>query len=202
MRLYEFQSSDIQNRQTFLSPSDIIRVAGMLKEKAPTAIEHFLKNEIMYRGMRRNFAYGEFVTPENREPVSSTQKFQDNLDTILKISGFKAIRSNSAFCSGSISSVKWYGTPYLMFPFDPFEFTWSKYLIDAFNDISKADEFAIADYLLKDPYKASDYFIHQFGFSNVNLGEAIRSQHEIYIKGSYVLIDADLKELLAEEFDK
>lgn len=61
----------------------------------------------------------------DRIPKDSDREASELLDKSLKLMGFKALRSNSIFTSGSQDHAEGYGDLYAIFPKNGFEFTWS-----------------------------------------------------------------------------
>ena len=75
---------------------------------------------------------------EDRRPVDSDEGLTKIYDNFLKQLGFKSLRSNSIFCSPQYRVAREYGAVFYIFPFDGFNFTWSKNISDnvlTFNQI-------------------------------------------------------------------
>lgn len=109
------------------------------------------------------------------------------IDDKLKLSGFKALRSNSLFCIGDYTEATHFSKSniYVIFPFDGFNLTWStesKYYfgIDPgyFSEYSNDELDAI-------PPKE---FISKFGLRNYSLSSAISSGHEVLIQGKFLAV--------------
>ncbi len=127
----------------------------------------------------------------NRPPRNSTVEIQNLVDEKLIAAGFEALRRNSLFVTSDVHTAFSYGSHYAIFPFDGFKFTWSETMHDLFgyfmlsgNNIGKNDRLTISKLSNVTP-KA---FIAAYRFKNKDFLEAIKSEHEIYLKGKYVAI--------------
>jgi predicted nuclease with TOPRIM domain len=81
----------------------------------------------LYRGMNDSEKIIHGLPHENRQAKDTKQSVQVKVDQMLKASGFKALRSNSIFCTTSHSHAGSFGkNVYIIFPLDGFDFTWSK----------------------------------------------------------------------------
>ncbi len=127
---------------------------------------------------------------------SKTSKF---LNEALKKAGFKAIRSNSIFCSSSTDNLHYFGLPYLIFPIDPFNYTWSPYVSDINLDTTSPDSQAakfLNILMTKGKYLESDFdiFVERCNYQNTNFVDAIKSGNETMIHGSYLALDGKIYE--------
>lgn len=96
----------------------------------------YTKEGTLYRGINGNhdsFLYQEY--PSNRKPTHSTIILHDFLNDVFARKGFKTNRSNSIFCSGRSSDAATYGTVYVVFPKNGFNFLWSPKISDAYNNV-------------------------------------------------------------------
>lgn len=100
-----------------------------------------------------------------------------NAEQKLEQMGFKALRSNSLFCNGKLSNAEGYGNPYMIFPCDGYNITWS----------SKN-----TDYFSKDDWRYEGIdpaeFVQIEEMKNNDLAGAIRSGHAIYIVARFISI--------------
>lgn len=96
-------------------------------------------NNFLYRGMTSSgdVLYGKSI--ENRNPKDSEIEVQRVIDKFLKMSGFKALRSNSIFTSSDKQFASGFGTTYVIFPKNGFSYTWNMHYdwIPGRSDIPK-----------------------------------------------------------------
>lgn len=81
----------------------------------------------LYRGMSSggDVVYGK--SHENRKTKDTKSDVQKLFDEYLKITGFKALRSNSIFVSPRYNQAERYGSEvYIIFPRNGYSFTWSE----------------------------------------------------------------------------
>lgn len=90
--------------------------------------------KFLYRGMHSSADIFRAHSPVNRCPRDNSTKIQKIIDTELQKRGFKALRSNSIFCTTQITDTGQYGKAFLIFPYDGFSFTWSQALTDIIYD--------------------------------------------------------------------
>jgi hypothetical protein len=144
-------------------------------------------NKYLFRGIKRidSIILGE--SPTNRKPVDMNIRIQSKIDDNLKNSGFKALRSNSIFCSSSYSTAKYYGydNPYIIFPFDGFDFTYANGITDFFEQVGLTGNiwFELEDL----------NFVSNFGFEKTNLPLALDKCYEVYIHGKYIAVKCTAK---------
>lgn len=80
----------------------------------------------LYRGMSGSEPVLIGYPHEQRQVKDTKSKNQELFDERLKMCGFKALRSNSIFTTGSRSQAKSYSdSVYLIFPKDGYDFSWS-----------------------------------------------------------------------------
>lgn len=172
---------------------------------------------LLYRGLGRDqpgitsYVHTD-TTPVNRIPTCTSFRpnpysntgFQIEFDAHLKKLGFKALRSNSIFCSGNLAEAATYGKLFAIFPHNGFDFTWSPEIEDAYNAWEKFE--TGYDRLHSPPPIAGGRgewhkILHNmtqndfkmiFKFRQTDLGEAIKSKNEIYIHGTYTQYDLDI----------
>lgn len=109
---------------------------NMIKDSDKDLLRFLLSNPL-YRAMvvsNKNELYGKENIPKNREPKDNPEIINNVIDNYLKRNGFKAVRSNSIFCSGDMSFIKRFlgrkGDVYVIFPTKKFYFTWNKQIKD------------------------------------------------------------------------
>lgn len=116
---------------------------------------------------------------DDRKPMDTSMAVQQIVDSSLAASGFKALRSNSIFCTGNLFAAENYGDLFIIFPVNGFSYTWSPKVRDLFDEVS-----------LFDINKPNFNFAEQYKYKNsVGLADAIRMGYEILISGSYVALD-------------
>lgn len=107
-------------------------------------------------------------------------------DEKLKNSGFKAIRSNSALCTGNKAIASQYGNnTYAIFPIGDYSYTWNPKVEDYFKDFIYT--MTMYQHTKRDIIDNLDEFLNdwwnQIGskYTNQNLKKAIKSGNEIMI---------------------
>ena len=109
-----------------ISDDKVNRFYSLVEQNCSEALAAMKNTEtLLYRGIRQSppaMFHGK--SRDNRNPLDSETKTQLTIDFYLSNSGFTALRSNSIFCTSKSSVTKGYGTMYLIFPINGFEFTW------------------------------------------------------------------------------
>jgi uncharacterized protein YihD (DUF1040 family) len=92
--------------------------------------------ELLYRGVSDTNAPAYYGKPfDQRNPLHSNRNFNDAFNYALKMEGVEARRDNSMFCTTSKSFAQGFGNElYIIFPRDPFHFTWSDKVKDLVLD--------------------------------------------------------------------
>ena len=90
-----------------------------------------VSDELFYRGIRSYIPIFRGSSRINRKPLDSFQSLSDLYDISLKECGITALRSNSTFIINNYSQSFNYGTPFIIFPIDGFEYTFTN-----FNDLT------------------------------------------------------------------
>jgi hypothetical protein len=135
----------------------------------------------------------------NRKPVDTPNQIQNMIDGALEATGFKALRSNSIFCSGYKAAAMNYGIPYLIFPLDGFDFTWSKAYADLYSDIIEdleSNEEHRELFFYRFEYDPGEWIFDIARYDNASLVTAIKSNHEIMIRGEYYAIHHQFQPVL------
>lgn len=159
-------------------------------------------NKILWRGISlKNMLFDPFFisnSPENRPPLNTGRLTDTAINRKLFAADFEARRDNSIFCYSNPKQVTKYGKPYMIFPFDGFNFTYSKYydlttdLVPiGWNDHELEDDFDDdEDEYCTELIDNTDVnaFITDHGFKNDNINTALLSNVEIYVQGKYVAI--------------
>ena len=147
--------------------------------------------QCLFRGMKaRGFAFID-SSPTNRIPRDTKISIQKKVDDKLQKEGFKALRSNSIFCTSDFSEARAYPhysntrNPYIIFPINGFDYTFSFTYSDFLKDFRwygyNSLEDAIDDLTPKE-------FVRRGSYSRTGLRAALNSGHEVMIHGNYVAI--------------
>lgn len=134
---------------------------------------------------------------KDRRSRDSIPELQVDFDKALVKLGVNALRRNSLFCiSDKVSSAS-YGLPFIIIPCNDADFAWSRNRHDIVLDKFNFPKFTE----LQRQYNlgaigSNDYlreFQKQFQIKAVDLDDAIKQQHEVWIKGHYVAVLATLE---------
>jgi len=162
------------------------KVVNFIKTNCSDILKLYQRSgQYLYHGFKEKHQLLFLGNPRtDRKPRNSEPKFQEAIDNHLKDAGFKALRSNSIFCVPLRRRSSYYGSPYIIFPLNGFNYTWS----DKFFDIYVCDK-DIEIYL---PFDAKT-FIKNVGFkNNEGIEKALNIDNEICINGNYVAIASEL----------
>jgi hypothetical protein len=107
-----------------------------------------MANRFLYRGVRQSEAIFLGRSKHNRETMDSDENLSKSFDELLKIGGFKALRSNSIFATSSFTLANSYGPVFAVFPVNGFNFTWS----GVERDLIISPDHKIANLLSSDTY--------------------------------------------------
>lgn len=130
-----FKDYDITEDKTLLYYLSLITI-----ECKQALHEMKLANSFLYRGIRDPDLETFVGLPWNtRFPKDSDPETQKGIDNVLELAGFGALRRNSIFCFGFESTA--YGKPYIIFPVNGYQVTWSKKINDLYVDISYIKDF-------------------------------------------------------------
>lgn len=121
-------------------------------------------------------------TKEDRNPLNSMPHEQIGFDAAIANLGFKALRSNSIFCTTKRMWAASYGRCYIIFPMNGFDFTWSPNVSDFYQA-----NFRIRDW---------DAFARSCDYKNSDLVGALSSTNEILIHGKFVAIQSKFSDEL------
>lgn len=82
----------------------------------------------LYRGLKsttQKFVLNKKIN-EDRKTVEMPEVIHKAINKASVKNGFPAHRGNSIFCSNKVSIADHWGTPYIIFPVDNFDYTWFK----------------------------------------------------------------------------
>jgi hypothetical protein len=180
---------------------DQLALSHYLRQHCKTSLNLFLSNgHVLYCGIRAHgfnpsfevmplYFIGE--SPKSRVPKDSPTKLQTLIDGMLLAQNFKAVRSNSIFCSPSPSTVVQYGKRHMIFPIDPFDFTYSDILNDLYEDFHDSDILQARRSVENlGSEKASRRFVQEWQFEQDNYEAALNSGNEVYVHGKFVAVNA------------
>jgi len=134
----------------------------------------------MYRGFSSAQPIVRGRSWDDREPVDSDQKLSRRFDSMLKALGFKALRSNSIFVTSALKTASYFGTSYIIFPINGFNYTYTSFMDLSLNPESEGT--------LGNEWMTSNdprVFYEEFHPRNKDLAVAINQGVEIYINGQY-----------------
>lgn len=151
----------------------------------------------LQRGVRGKFDLVFYEkTPINRNPLSTKEVYNTQINKQLQAAGFKALRSNSIFCKSS-NPGRFYGPTYLIMPINGFDYTWCQTAYDltiTYNLDIDPDQ---VDYKLSLDFDKSLFnddpkvFVKKYGFTNKNIEKCLLLNYEIYIHGKYIAMQYD-----------
>jgi hypothetical protein len=141
-------------------------------EETNTCLYRGVKNKSYWYNLYSNKTPEIFLgkTRDNRKSLSGSSKFQKAFDTELVKRGFKALRSNSIFCTTADVQAIHYGKLYVILPLNGFKYTWSPRINDLISVVNDPPEKTVELY------------------QNTDLISAMKSGNEIMIHGEYYAI--------------
>ncbi len=196
MRLIEFE--DNKNHE-----DEILQLLKDLRTTGSSAIESMKKvDALLYRGVSNEHVctlpFFTAESPNNRLPLGQTLTSQQKLDEILKLNNFKALRTNSICCIADFEYIRSFGTPYIIFPHNGFDFTWSRKISDIGSNNWLRSTLTTSKYKIIN-YKNAKEFNKFFKFENTDLAGALDSMHEISIHGKYTAISGYYVDMVVKE---
>lgn len=134
-----------------LFSDDYVILANYIEKHArPWLTETASIDKLLYRGVHSSptnvYAYRTSVRTD-RQPKDSTLFAHNIMNTIFKVAGATANRSNSIFTTFHRSHTFDYGETYGVIPLGDFSYTWSPIISDWYSDVN---EFANYGYFLRD----------------------------------------------------
>lgn len=210
MRLFELEH-ETHNEKL----DKFVEFIEIMAKNTDKEITDFLFSNPLYRSTRSSSdwfpEFGINPIPKNRKPLSTPPIFQKMIDSYLSSKGFKALRSNSIFCTGSMSFAGFYSNKksplMVIFPQKNFYFTWNKISQDFYIDweIYAHDIFEINFSALKKLEKSKKEFIvnifNKTFFSLVEKTDMQKLQKEI-ANGNYDNVFEFYKNIVKESKTK
>jgi len=219
MRINELKTKwTPKGHMNFIEPKSFDALEKFIQKNCSNILEVYEElnfKSALFRNLTRFDQEGVFVdVPEvnafvsssrnNRAPKDTPERFQKLIDGYLKKEGFKALRSNSIFCTSSRSAISQYGpASFIIFPFNSTDYTWSEKTSDLFQTL----------WLQKEPmpYGANTndekyekllkmgakQFHWKYFFRKTRINQAIKKGHEVYIHGKYVAVNVKETSFLA-----
>lgn len=132
-----------------------------------------VSRRFLYRGVSRSAPSIFIGKPRKDRNTSLNPEMSKEIDDKFFAAGFKAARRNSIFCSAS-SQAAIYGTVYLIFPVNGFNFTWSPIV----HDFITSGNINVYNF---DPIKVN--------YQSDNFVGALNSGNEIMVHGKYYAFD-------------
>lgn len=207
MKIYEIEAGQKINIPT----DDIKELSEKIKIECSDAVQAISQeNKFLYRGMKLGNSVARFfklkpslkiflgMPREDRKPVDVSVETQGKYDSYLRKFGMTALRSNSIFCTSNKLFAERYGTTYLIFPKNGFDFTWSPDTSDLTDDIK------VAWITKRFPVRFSEryenvtdisfndwlrYYFSQHEFYNKDFVSALKSGNEILIRGEFYAVN-------------
>jgi transcription antitermination factor NusG len=138
-KLYsEIESAEGRNKTANGIPGNVLKLLKGI-EKNSTTIMNAYRNtgKFLYRGIKSDddALYGKPF--DSRRPKDSNAGLNAILNKALGAAGFAARRDNTSFTSGTYNQASNYGTVYIFFPRDGFQFHYSKSIRDLVLDTGK-----------------------------------------------------------------
>jgi hypothetical protein len=123
----KFEPSNTEKGQTF---------HDFVTQCSQSIAEMQKADKFLFRGLRDAPKIFVGAPRTNRKALDTDQAVNNAFDEMLKASGFKALRSNSIFCFGGDSyAVSEFGKPYMIFPKNGYQLTWSPKVMDFTNEL-------------------------------------------------------------------
>ena len=196
-----------------LSEKDVIACCRKIIVQCSQFVSDMKKAQMfLYRGVDYSITPSPIFmanSPENRLPKGQTFHEQRILDLLLSLSGYEAVRSNSASCSSTLAEISRFGRPYIIFPINGFDFTWSKLISDVGSNeiLSRSLDIWDASHAAKiraNKEKVAEWgaeeFVNKWEFQNENMVAALESGNEISINGKYFAISRYYVDIVSNFF--
>ena len=146
-----------------------------------------IAEKLMYRGFNSSQPVVRGMSHRNRVPLDSDEELSARFDMFLKKLGFTALRSNSIFVTSNFITAKYFGTPYIIFPINGYDYTYTAYMDLTFNPESKVT--LGNDWMTNDDLAV---FRDEFKPQNKQIAHAIENGLEICIHGQYYALKYDI----------
>lgn len=139
-------------------------------------------HRFLYRGIKTYESPSEIFlgrSRNDRHPRDTDADIQLIADEYLTLRGFKALRSNSIFCAGEEQNALTYGDPYIIFPINGFDYTWSLEHVDwVISPRFLSPNYSVLRNIFNDIYYSTRDDTHKATLTNI----AIKNAVEIYVK--------------------
>ena len=115
-----------QKQKNVLDTGDIDNLWQQIKQQCSIYLSACAKTGgFLYRGIMEQASVFVAHSPENRKPLDSSPAITASFDKSLEIMGFTARRQNSIFAISDSLTAASFGTCYVIFPKNGFEFTYT-----------------------------------------------------------------------------
>jgi hypothetical protein len=94
-------------------------------------------NQYLFRGMKLNPDFFRAMSRADRKPADSGKYMADMFNKLLAANGMTALRNNSIFAVSDMNHSKAFGQPYIIFPINGFDFTYTNQSDIVLNDWNK-----------------------------------------------------------------
>ena len=134
----EISDKEAKNPRIQGIPKSVVRLLKGINKNASTIMNAYQRTgKFLYRGIKsdEDAVYGKPF--DQRRAKDSNAELSNILNNALASQGFAARRDNTTFTSGSYSQASGYGTVYIIFPRDGFNFHYSKKIGDLVLDTGK-----------------------------------------------------------------
>lgn len=193
-------AAEHQINLTLISRSDAVseRIYQSLHKNCSEFLSQAKNAGCMLRGVIKLYDMPCFegIPWDNRKPKDTLQSVHDSINRAMIANGYIAHRGNSVMCTTQESVAKEYGAVYIIVPQNGFKFTWSQFyddlystrfdgmgdwhrILQSFKIVRKIPDSASQDEI------ETRFLNDELGFKTTDLPMALRSGHEIYIRGKY-----------------
>jgi hypothetical protein len=182
MKLYELEIQLGEKQE--LTPELSETYIALIKRDCSEALAAMkATGRFLYRGVPgATLRAFKGASRENRRPLSTKAHFQVLIDEMLSHYGFKALRSNSIYCTSAYEEAQYYekgsGHLYMIFPINGFDYTWSRYSGDLYAMMGSSDYQTLNN-------RDFESFQEKFQFTNKYLNDALTAGHEVMVHGQY-----------------
>jgi len=129
---------------------------------------------------------------KDRQPKNTPGTWHNNIDFWFKHNFGINARTQAVFAFGKDvipETVKWYGTPHLVFPIGSFRYVWSPEVTDLYADL---DDYIQELYNEDEEHESVEDWLSDLGYRTTGLEQALASKCEIMIEcDKYYAIPAE-----------
>lgn len=177
------------------APVDREIVRKLITENCAPFLAQWNHKQFLYRGLNDAVAIGDIDTAgyviksvrADRRPLDSTPRVQSLFDQTAQHSGFAAVRANSLFATGDVTTAAVYDRhrrARVVFPIGAYDFTWSPIIHDFHTMVMRLTPEMRQSLEQCDPSIINELKYRQ----NDDINLAIQSGNEIMIKCERAII--------------